>query len=163
MSVFRGGLPTRTGRNKLVEAFKGRKPGDLITHDEVSKVIDTPPKTAHYDAVTGAWRRYMFSNYNLRIVRRGRGRGVGFAVLNSEELTESGAGRFKQMIHSANEGMSDLQVADTSQLSGDTLAKYNLTRRLLSETGAVLQNAKDTLHPKLSAKTSNIRLISTEK
>ena len=64
-SIFRGAVPYEEALQRLDAAF-APKPGDLITHEELARVIQAEFGSNRYDGVLDSWKRKLHRERGLQ-------------------------------------------------------------------------------------------------
>jgi hypothetical protein len=80
---------------KLIEAFPNIQRGQLITHDEIEKVIRHKRDSNRYKTVTSRWRKEVENERGIVIDGRGEAQGVGFRALLDGEQVKFGVNQRK--------------------------------------------------------------------
>jgi len=86
--IYFGGLPTDIDLDKLRTQYPevNMKPGDVMTYEEIEKLLDLSWDSSRFRTVTGRWRRFVEKETNIVIdVVKGKKR---FKVLSESEKVE---------------------------------------------------------------------------
>jgi hypothetical protein len=93
--LFFGGVPTKIDIDRLQKSFGIPRHGDLLRHDDISKVIDVDKKSARYRTVVNQWRRILLNEHGIELASE---TGVGYKVLSDPERVDHGGKRFGRSV-----------------------------------------------------------------
>lgn len=81
-SVYFGGRPTGPDVDKLLKAFEDVKPGEVVRHEEIARVLDAKVGSTRYKTVQTRWRAALFDDRNQATVAEP---GIGIRFLRENE------------------------------------------------------------------------------
>lgn len=156
--VFRGAIPYSEALERLDASF-APKPGDLITHAELARVIQAPAGSQRYHGVLNAWMKRMYRTHGLKFSGEGRARGVGVMVCTSREHFALSANHLHQQNRKIGREARELDGIDTRDFSPEELSRHNLARRYAHESAALGKVKLKEIAPPLPVRADNVRLL----
>lgn len=111
---FNLGMPTGPDVKKLEEAFPDLKPGQEIGYEMIEGLIGLQHVSSRFSAVFGAWRRQVFRQRQLRLLRI---TGKGVEVLTNQAWTEHLAKRKTLRDKHVRRDAAEAQLIRTDDLS----------------------------------------------
>lgn len=87
-------VPTRMAVTKLEEHFTNLQPGELISWNEIEKVIGEPKDSNRFKNITGAWRKIQLQERNILLSAVGNG--LGLIVADSKRRIDEASSRVKR-------------------------------------------------------------------
>lgn len=80
--LFFGGMSTDIEIKKLMDAYDDLKPGDVVSHDDVERLLGVARKENRYRTVMARFKKMMLTGKNIEMAAR---HGEGYAVLSASE------------------------------------------------------------------------------
>ena len=114
-----GGIPTEPDVNRLRDQFpdSGMESGQVISYEEVERLIDCRKGSARFQTVTSRWRRLVERETGRIII--GTERGVGFKVLDNQQKLNLSSDTFRQAIRRSRRAYQVTGRINLRQLSED--------------------------------------------
>jgi hypothetical protein len=157
-SVFRGAVPYSEALARLDASF-APKPGDLLTHAEMARVIQSPADSSRYRGVLTAWMKRMYRTRGLKFSGEGRARGVGVMVCTAHEHFDLSASHLRQQTRRIGKEARELDGIDTRDFSADEISRHNLARRYAHEAAAIGRVKLKEIAPPLPTREGNVRVF----
>lgn len=157
-SVFFGAVPYSEALGRLSATF-ALKRGDLLTHGQLSEVIQAPAGSNRYRGVIEAWKKRTYSADGMRLSGEGRARGIGIMVCTAAEEKDLYVDHLRGGIKKVKRTAKGLNTMDVSGLDQAQLAHHNIARRVATEIAAHGVTKIKELPSPGAVKPSNIRLF----
>lgn len=156
--LFRGAVPYSEALARLNASFSP-KAGDILTHQELARVIQAPAGSPRYRGVLAAWMRWMYRTHGLKFSGEGRARGVGVMVCTAREHFALSANHLHQSNRKIGREARELDGIDTKDFSSDELSRHNLARRYAHEAAALGKVRLKEIAAPLPVRAGNVRLL----
>jgi hypothetical protein len=156
-SIFNGRVPYDEALHRLNAEFSP-KPGDLLTHEDLAKVVQEPKDSFRYRGVIQAWIRQR-RRLGVILSGEGRARGIGLMCCLPNETADIGKQKLRTTGKVLKRQAAIMDITDTAKLNQQQLDEFNLTRRAVHLGAAEIAAAQKTLKPPPAVSGDNVRLL----
>jgi hypothetical protein len=125
-----GGKPIGPDIRRLEEKFGERGPGDTITYEEISHVLDVDCKSTRFKTVRTAWMKHLFTEKNIASVCLS---GQGIRFLPEEERTSDGVKTARQGVRKFHKGQVKVSAVQLEKLKTEEQKMRTLHAQRLLE------------------------------
>lgn len=157
-SIFAGAVPYSEAIGRLNTSFVLKR-GDLISHDDLARVIQAPYGSTRYHGVISAWTRQVYNDDGLRLSGEGRARGIGIMVCTKSEETELYIEHVRRSHRKTKRAAAGLNGMDIAGMTKDQVDRHNIARRTANDLAMFgATKIKEVPSPQ-AVKVSNVRLF----
>ena len=130
--LFFGGVPVGPDVDALDMAFPDLKHDQILTHDEVSSVVDYPWRSSRYRTVLSAWRKRLFEERQIELQAI---RSVGLKVMTNTERVECHIGKAASGIKTIVKAGERIAAVPRKGLSSDATKRAEHAQMYISRMG----------------------------
>jgi hypothetical protein len=112
--MYFGGVPTEPDVRRLLNKYGCPQQGQVMNYEEVATVIGIRKQDSRFKTVTNAWRKAIYSSYNIVIGTRP---GVGFVALQEPERLDYGSRKFRHGIRQIKRSHGVISGCDEMKLT----------------------------------------------
>ncbi len=156
--IFLGAVPYDEALARLDASF-APKPGDLLTHEELARVIQEPIGSSRYRGVLNAWMKRMYRTRGLKFSGEGRARGIGVMVCTAREHFALSADHLHKQNRKIGCEARELDGIDTREFTSDEISRHNLARRYAHESAALGNVKLREIAAPLPVRAGNVRML----
>lgn len=133
--MYFAGLPTEIDLDKLREAYGVPKEGDVISYDEISKLIGVGVRSHRFVTVTTAWRRNLVREHNVYM----KAHDGKFEVMNPSARVNLGSQKLRTGARCFRKANIIVTSTDTGRLTAE---QKEQARHIQMITSAAIQSAR---------------------
>ena len=126
----------------LVETVMGMEYGDVMSFEEIGKVIQQRHGSMMYSYILQAARKRLISAGHMIV----NVRGVGYKVCNPDSYTGEGIRHMRQGARRIDKGATILSHAPVNDMSQDARAAYNRVNDRMARLQAAMAGASVEIH-----------------
>ena len=143
-TLFLGGVSTDAEVAKLMQNYKDAKPGDELSHEAISQLIEVPYGTHRYRTVVDRFRRLLFTQHNLELTAITR---HGYRVSTGKERLDNSVARANRAFKQTHIAAYRAAVVPDSQLTRAEQERKTHLQVVLSKVVAATQAASRDIAP----------------
>lgn len=139
----------------LVEAISALQYGDIIKHDAIAELIETPYKSAKYNSIITQAKKKLLKEHGIVIENI---RGDGYRLINPDDFTQASLRHYKRGFREMQKGSDTLEYAPVKNMTQEGRDTYRRVYDRSVTLQAALNGAKVELktlgekrHPFLAA------------
>ena len=113
-------IKTKKKWEVLYETIQHLNYGDVISHNEISRVIKEPYNSNKYCSIVNRAKKELLKvGKQIESVR-----GQGYRILNPDDYIDNGAKKFKQGFNRIKKGTEMLQYAPVNKMTDEGRSRY---------------------------------------